>query len=167
MLELRRGSQRPGTYLHRCRAQRIRCLLGVARLEPLPALRAPGRLDVELGHERLHRWNLDLIRDLDRLVDQAAPTLQARGVPQFDFQRPIDPARPLPLRGGMSGSLARALRILFGGPFENGAACRFPARRAASSCSSAVFRVATSAAACSFNSATRCRRAAFSVAKSS
>lgn len=52
------------------------------------------------------------------------------------------------------------LGFSWGGPFENGAACRLPARRAASACSSAAFSAAS-------NSAIRCLRAAFPATRSS
>ena len=145
----------PGTELHARRAQRVGGLQHVVALHPPLTLRAVADLDVEAPHDRAHHGQLFLILrrhagHFDRAAAVRTRRRNRRRVGLVDPRRARAAAVAAILRTGPpSGTPPRDLAA---GPWQNGAACRRPARRASSNCR---FRRST---CCFRRSFSRCRR---------
>ena len=126
-----------GTELHRGRPERVGYLEAVPPLHALAALRAAADLDVEAAHDGAHPGEFFLILrgDAGHFDGAAAVGTRRRR------RRPVGLVRP---SAGNVGNLAgrtapravgrAAYLSLAAGPWQRGAACRLPARRASSSC---------------------------------
>jgi len=131
------GRQREGLGpdLRGRRAQRVGGLQRMAALHAEPARTALSHVDVELADDRPHRREVFL-----ELYRHAAPTHGAATTGALRRQRRPEPLVHLSRGLAMRGAPIRRTRLpartfgrRVGGPFENGAAWRKPARCAAAS----------------------------------